>query len=56
MALECCDQLAEEVLIDVCLRCMMKEYKIFLEDLCFSSFIDISLPSISAKVQVFEVS
>lgn len=32
-ALSCCDLVAEEVLVDLCLHRMMKEYRVFLENL-----------------------
>lgn len=37
-ALDCCDSINEEVLIEVCLLGMLKEYYIFLKNLAFSSF------------------
>lgn len=36
-ALDCCDQLDEEMSIDVCLHGMAKEYMVFLENLSFFS-------------------
>lgn len=37
-ALDCCEPVAEKVLVDVCLHDMLEDYRIFSEDLSFPSF------------------
>lgn len=37
-ALNCCDLVAKEVFVDICLYCMLEEYMSFLKNLFLSSF------------------